>query len=273
MRSISIAESGNDSISVYENAANFVTLLNYEDFAKLNKLKLAKQPGIYILIGNNKTRYVGQAVGQSLKMRILQHKEIWMENITKVIFFGRKNEEFSKDQADLLEANLISLYKENSSFIILNKTNGNSSPIGLNAQLSAEEFLDSVFDILYNVANIDLFDDSQEVIDEISDKDLFVNFDGKQLVDSSARNLQVKFIESLLSNEKYNTKLRNLAVIDKATAKNNLGTKENVFPSGQLATKQLEPNLYLYVNLSKKGTSTAIKKIANWLDLAIQINF
>ena len=229
MRSISISELGTDSITIYENAAVFVGILDYRDFNALNKWDLSNKAGIYILITNNGAGYIGQAVGQSLKTRIPQHREDWMKSVTKVLFFGRKNDEFSKDQSDFLEAKLMKDYKENSNFEILNKTNGNTSPIGFNAQLAAEELYKTFFDILENVANLNLFAEEKEIAEENS-ADCYVKFNGKILTDKSPKRLYVKFVKDLFADGKYNERLQDFIVDDKATSKNNLGREVNIFP-------------------------------------------
>jgi hypothetical protein len=61
---------------------------------------------------------------------------------------------------------------------------------------------------------------------------------------------------------------------EKASFKNSLGCfLQNVMPGGQVASKEIEPGIFLRVNQTKSQTSDAIKKIAAWLDISVETNF
>lgn len=44
-------------------------------------------------------------------------------------------------------------------------------------------------------------------------------------------------------------------------------------PSGAIGAKEIEPGIFLWVNQSKQQTSIAIKKIADLVGIAIELNF
>ncbi|MDR0299073.1 MAG: hypothetical protein LBI13_03205, partial [Streptococcaceae bacterium] len=205
---------------------------------------------------------------EGVKTRLIEHeksKEWW----TSCIFFGRNDGLIDKSQLDYLEDYYIERFVE-AGFDMDNNKKGNTSAIQKLNKIKADEMRDIFEEILYEVANIELFERSEE---QETDGILSVKFDGKLLKDKSPRKLHIKFVKSLLEDKKYQEILQNFIVEDKVSSKNNLGKKQNIFPSGQIAGAEIEPGLFLFVNLSKAGTESAIRKIASWLDLEIEVNF
>ena len=274
MRNIFITRNReNDNISVYEKEPAVVVTMDRKDLSYLKKLSYANNPGIYILIGENQ-RYIGQTAGQSINQRLSQHNQnndkSWF---TKIIFFGRIDGQLSKTQADFLEAKLISFYSENSKFLLENKTGGNSGFVDRLSESKANELWDTFFEVLEEVANIDLLESAKETTEEFSDDELFVKFDKHIFKDKSPRQVEIKFVKALLDDKVYGPKLREFVVAEKATQKNNLGSSQNVLPSGNVASKEIKPGIFLWVNQSQSQTSRAIQKIASWLNLSVEINF
>ncbi len=274
MRNIFITRNReNDNISVYEKEPAVVVTLDRKDLPYLKNLSYANNPGIYILIGENQ-RYIGQTAGQSINQRLSQHNlnndKSWF---TKIIFFGRIDGQLSKTQADFLEGKLISFYNENSKFRLENKTGGNSGFVDRLSESKANELWDTFFEILEEVANIDLLEGAEETPEEISTDELFVKFEKNSFRDKSPRQVEIKFVKALLDHKVYGPKLREFVVAETATSKNNLGRLQCIFPSGRHATKEIESGIFLWVNQSKSQTGDAIRKIAKWLDLDIEINF
>jgi hypothetical protein len=274
MRNIFITRNReNDNISVYEKEPAVVVTLDRKDLPYIKNLSYANNPGIYILIGENQ-RYIGQTAGQSVNQRLSQHNlnndKSWF---TKIIFFGRIDGQLSKTQADFLEAKLIAYYSENSKFQVENKTVGNSGFIDRLSESKANELLDTFFEVLEEVANINLLESVKETTEEISDDELCVKFDKYIFKDKSPRQVEIKFVKTLLGDKIYGPKLREFVVAEKATSKNNIGSLQNIMPSGQVASREIEPGIFLWVNQSKNQTSYAIQKIAKWLDLNVEINF
>lgn len=274
VRNIFITNDNKDNISIYEKEPVYVVNFEKRDFDKVNRLSETKQSGIYILIGENQ-RYVGQAsVGkraEGVKTRLIEHeksKEWW----TSCIFFGRNDGLIDKSQLDYLEDYYIERFTE-AGFDMANSKKGNTSAIQKLNKIKADEIRDIFEEILDDVANIELFE-KKEILDEaLSEEQLFVKFDGKVFRSQSPRHVEIQFVQALLKDKKYRKLLHEHIVDEKASFKNNLGRKQNILPSGQVAAKELEPDIFLWVNQSKIQTSVAIKKIAAWLDLAIEINF
>ena len=76
--------------------------MSRSDFPYLKEQDFANYPAVYVLIGGNK-RYVGQAAGQSISLRLSQHflkeDKAWVES---VLFFARADGKMSKADTDSL---------------------------------------------------------------------------------------------------------------------------------------------------------------------------
>ena len=266
VRNIFITNDNRDNISIFEKEPVYLVNFKREDFSKLGNLEEAKKPGIYLLIGENR-RYVGQA-SSSVISRLNSHekaKDFW----TSCIFFGRNDGLIDKSQLDYLEKYYIKQFQE-AGFEMDNDRAGNSSKIQKLNKIKADEIRDIFEEILVDVANISLFDhlESQE---EFSQDEVYVKVNGKIFKDKSPRQVQIKFVQHLLRSNEYGKQLRDKIVDEKATFKNNLGTKQNIFPSGAKAAVEIKPGIFLWVNSSKIQTSASIDKIANWLGIKEKI--
>lgn len=141
----------NDNVSIYQYESAFVVTLDRADL-QLRNIQFSDGPGIYILIGDDDRRYVGQTAGQSVMQRLLQHREDWF---TKIMFFGRIDGQLSKTQTDYLEAKMIG-YFASSKLRLTNKTAGNSGFFDSWSTYGADELWNNAFEIIAKVANIDL---------------------------------------------------------------------------------------------------------------------
>lgn len=90
------------------------------DLPYLKEQEFVNYPAVYVLIGGNK-RYVGQAAGQSISLRLSQHflkeDKAWVES---VLFFARVDGKMSKADTDYLERRLIQDFQEKSDYEMMN---------------------------------------------------------------------------------------------------------------------------------------------------------
>ena len=61
-----------DNISYFEREPAILVSMSRSDLPYLKEQDFANYPAVYVLIGGNK-RYVGQAAGQSISLRLSQH--------------------------------------------------------------------------------------------------------------------------------------------------------------------------------------------------------
>lgn len=103
-----------DNISYFEREPAILVSMSRSDLPYLKKQDFANYPAVYVLIGGNK-RYVGQAAGQSISLRLSQHflkeDKAWVKS---VLFFVRADGKMSKADTDYLERRLSKISKKNS---------------------------------------------------------------------------------------------------------------------------------------------------------------
>nr|WP_243637940.1 GIY-YIG nuclease family protein [Vagococcus bubulae] len=128
----------------------------------MKKQDFVNYPAVYVLIGGNK-RYVGQATGQSISLRLSQHflkeDKAWVES---VLFFARSDGKMSKAVTDYLERRLIQDFQEKSDYEMMNSTTGNSSYIDKLQKAKSDQLYGTVFEIIDEIANIDLLGTSED---------------------------------------------------------------------------------------------------------------
>lgn len=276
MRNIFITRNRDkDNISVYEKEPAVVVTADKTDLSYLKSLSYANNPGIYLLLGENK-KYIGQAAGQTINQRLSQHNQnpekAWF---SKIIFFGRIDGNLTRTQADILEAKLIAYFEDNG-VPTENKTIGNSGKVDRLSAYQAEELWDTFFEVLEEVANIDLLESSEialEQDDPNADSTYFITFDHQTIQNKAARRVYTDFIKQLWATEHYRTKLKDYIVDDRATYKFPFGTKPNVRKDGRENSIQIEEGVYFYADLSPKSISYEIEKISGWLGLKVKKNF
>lgn len=75
-----------DNISYFEREPAILVSMSRSDLPYLKEQDFANYPAVYVLIGGNK-RYVGQAAGQSISLRLSQH--FLKEDKAKVTIFEK----------------------------------------------------------------------------------------------------------------------------------------------------------------------------------------
>ncbi|MGO2786745.1 MAG: GIY-YIG nuclease family protein, partial [Enterococcus faecalis] len=151
-----------DNISYFEREPAILVSMSRSDLPYLKEQDFSNYPAVYVLIGGNK-RYVGQAAGQSISLRLSQHflkeDKAWVES---VLFFTRADGKMSKAGTDYLEKRLIQDFQEKSDYEMMNSTAGNTSYIDKLQKAKSDQLYDTVFEIIDEIANIDLFGTSED---------------------------------------------------------------------------------------------------------------
>lgn len=167
------------------------------DFPYLKEQEFSNYPAVYVLIGGNKQN-VGQAAGQSISTRLSHHfrneKKDWVDS---VLFFSITDGKLSIADTDYLKKRLIQNFIEKSDYEMTNHTSRNDSFIGKLQKAKSDQLYDTVFEIIDEIANIDLFgssEDNEVSTGEVStDGQYQIEYDGKRLASKSARGLLVVF--------------------------------------------------------------------------------
>ena len=110
---------------------------------------------------------------------------------------------------------------------MMNSTIGNKSYIGKLSKAQSDQLYETVFEIIDDIANIDLFGVSEgELTNEVSPSDMFeIQYDGHTLQSKSARGLFVDFVKSMLVDDKYKQQIEELIAPNAPTAGVVLGRK------------------------------------------------
>ena len=103
---------------------------------------------------------------------------------------------------------------------MMNSTIGNKSYIGKLSKAQSDQLYETVFEIIDDIANIDLFGVSEgELTNEVSPSDMFeIQYDGHTLQSKSARGLFVDFVKSMLVDDKYKQQIEELIAPNAPTA-------------------------------------------------------
>jgi len=267
-----------NNISIFQEEPIILVLADRADMLALKKIEQCEQSGIYILLGDNQA-YVGQASG-SIYNRLTMHDKdkLWWN---RLIFFTRTANDFGKHQTDYLEKKLIDLYRTDSNYHLENKNHGNTSYIDIASKMIANNSLDVFFSVLENIANINIFEAPEQEDGEVTDIQETSIYqiriaNGEAITGKSARATYINFVKHLLKNPNF----REILIADgepRSKAEGNrgkyIGTKQKISPKGQKMTREIEPEVHLYVNLSINTTKVAIKKIADTINVPITIDF
>lgn len=272
MKSVFIfSDNQKDNISYYERDPAIVVLLNRDDLPYLKEQEFADFAAIYVLIGGEK-RYIGQAAGQTIAQRLSQHfatqNKAWVES---VLFFSRTDGKLSKADTDYLERRLIQDFQEKSDYHLTNSTVGNHSYIGKLQQAQSNQLYNTVFEIIDQIANIDLFGASTEARAEtgrISDE-FSLTYDNKTVVARSARRLFVEFVKSVFKNPRYQDEITGLVIDTEPTSVFLFGKKA---PSRNLG-EQIFDGIWLYTNFSRKDLHRKLTDLARKLGINIQLQW
>lgn len=265
-----------DSISYYECEPASLVLMNREDLPYLKEYDFASFSAIYILIGGDK-RYIGQAAGQTILKRLSQHfldeSKSWIDS---VIFFSRTDGKLSKADTDYLEKRLIDDFKSKSEFELTNSTVGNSSYIDSLHKAKADHLYETVFEVIDNVANIDLFlsEEETEIVGTNSKAPhLFeIEFNGIKKSSSSARGLFKEFMKEVVADEKYKSKIQEIIIDDCPTSKFILGRRKSSY-NGKPSSVEIGEGIWLYHNFSRTALKKKIKQFSSELDIPIRLKW
>ncbi|HFN2111715.1 TPA: GIY-YIG nuclease family protein, partial [Enterococcus faecium] len=254
-----------DNISYFEREPAILVSMSRSDLPYLKEQDFSNYPAVYVLIGGNK-RYVGQAAGQSISLRLSQHflKEYkaWVES---VLFFTRADGKMSKADTDYLEKRLIQDFQEKSDYEMMNSTAGNTSYIDKLQKAKSDQLYDTVFEIIDEIANIDLFgtsEDSETQIYEFSSSGQYeIEYDGKKISSKSARGLLVDFVSQLFADGNYNNQLQELIVDETPSFAIILGRKPSMY-NGRPNSARVADGVWVYANFNKKNVRIKIDKLA-----------
>lgn len=265
-----------DNISYFEREPAILVSMNRNDLPYLKEQDFANYPAIYVLIGGNK-RYVGQAAGQTISTRLSQHflKEDkgWVES---VLFFTRADGKMSKADTDYLERRLIQDFQEKANFEMMNATLGNKSYIDKLQKAKSDHLYDIVFEIIDEIANIDLFGSSEEnerIIYESNTSDLFeIEYNDKKVSSKSARRLWIDFVSQLFIDKNYAKQMMELVIDESPSFAMVLGRKPSSY-NGKPNCANVADGIWVYTNFNKKNIKIKIEKLANQLNIPIKIRW
>ena len=265
-----------DNISYFEREPAILVSMSRSDLPYLKEQDFSNYPAVYVLIGGNK-RYVGQAAGQSISLRLSQHflKEYkaWVES---VLFFTRADGKMSKADTDYLEKRLIQDFQEKSDYEMMNSTAGNTSYIDKLQKAKSDQLYDTVFEIIDEIANIDLFgtsEDSETQIYEFSSSGQYeIEYDGKKISSKSARGLLVDFVSQLFADGNYNNQLQELIVDETPSFAIILGRKPSMY-NGRPNSARVADGVWVYANFNKKNVRIKIDKVARQLGIPVKIKW
>lgn len=139
----------------------------------------------------------------------------------------------SKADTDYLERRLIQDFQEKSDYEMMNSTTGNSSYIDKLQKAKSDQLYDTVFEIIDEIANIDLLGTSEDnetsTYEYRSSGQYEIEYDEKQLSSKSARGLLVDFVTQLFTDAKYNEQLQELIVDETPSFAMILGRKPSMY--------------------------------------------
>ncbi len=265
-----------DNISYFEREPAILVSMSRSDLPYLKEQDFSNYPAVYVLIGGNK-RYVGQAAGQSISLRLSQHflkeDKAWVES---VLFFTRADGKMSKADTDYLEKRLIQDFQEKSDYEMMNSTAGNTSYIDKLQKAKSDQLYDTVFEIIDEIANIDLFgtsEDSETQIYEFSSSGQYeIEYDGKKISSKSARGLLVDFVSQLFADGNYNNQLQELIVDETPSFAMILGRKPSMY-NGRPNSARVADGVWVYANFNKKNVRIKIDKLARQLGIPVRIKW
>lgn len=267
---IVVSDNSRDNITVYTEEPAFVSIADRTDMNALKELDEANKAGIYILMGEDK-RYVGQA-STSIYNRLSQHhkqKDWWHQ----VIFFGREDGHLDKSQTDYLENLLIKEFRQ-TSFKVVNNTDGNTSWIDKTSKIQADKVWNIAQNILQEVANIDLFENSEPIIVEEKTGNYFIQLsDGHNIYGKNPSNNYLEFFKYLLSHNTYSPKVRERIMNGKTNSKYLLGTEPRFDRKSNRLSTELEENIHLLTTLSTADKKRVLLRFADQIGLGITINW
>lgn len=266
-----------DTISYFEREPAILVSMNRSDLPYLKEQDFADFSAVYVLIGGDK-RYVGQAAGQTITQRLSQHflkdDKAWVDS---VIFFSRTDGKMSKADTDYLEKKLIQDFKEKSEFDLTNSTAGNTSYIDKLQKAKSDQLYDTVFEIIDEIANIDLFGATEEAEDvtavpTIAGDAFEIEYNGKKIASSSARGLFIDFVKDIVNDSKYENQIQEIIIDNSPTFSMILGKKVSTY-NGRPNSIEVSNGIWLYTNFSRKNIKKKIEKFARQMRLNIKLKW
>ncbi|MFA9468747.1 GIY-YIG nuclease family protein [Streptococcus sp. E24BD] len=261
-----------DNIAIYREEPAFVVIAERKDMGYLKDLPQAQQAGLYILIDED-TRYIGQTTNLYQRLSIHKREKEWW---TQMILFGREDGRLDKSQLDYLESRLIQDFQE-TTFSIKNATKGNTSWIDPTKEIQAKQVWNITQDILENIANINIFDNTisePETLSETTPTHLSISLpDGTSIPGKSARHNHIELFKTLLHHPLYAEMIREQIVSGKPSYKQPLGTEMSFEKNGRPRCAELDTGIFLYTTLSTKDREKAILRFADKIGLDITINW
>lgn len=229
-----------------------------------------------MLIGGNKP-YVGQAAGHSISTRLSQHfTNDKKDCVDSVLFFSRTDGKLSKADTDYLEKRLIQDFIEKSDYEMMKHTSGNDSFIDKLQKAKSDQLYNTVFEIIDEIANIDLFGSSEEsetsTYEYNSSGKYEIEYDGKKLSSKSARGLLVDLVSQLFTDAKYNDQLQELIVDETPSFAMILGRKPSMY-NGRPNSAKVADGACVYANFNKKNIRIKIEKLARQLGIPVKIKW
>lgn len=182
----------------------------------------------------------------------------------------------SKADTDYLEKRLIQDFQEKSDYEMMNSTAGNTSYIDKLQKAKSDQLYDTVFEIIDEIANIDLFgtsEDSETQIYEFSSSGQYeIEYDGKKISSKSARGLLVDFVSQLFADGNYNNQLQELIVDETPSFAMILGRKPSMY-NGRPSSARVADGVWVYANFNKKNVRIKIDKLARQLGILVKIKW
>jgi hypothetical protein len=296
-----------DSIEVYHDEPTVVVIADRKDLPALRTLDEANIPGIYILIGKNNMRYVGQASG-AMYSRLYSHNKDkpWWE---QVVLFSREDGRLDKSQLDWLESKLIADMTD-SGFTMDNLAAGNMSHIESYQKGRAAQLFSSAIRMLRDHAKLDVLKTDRvrnpkalksspaasvevsgtvTVVDSTGvptvkpqapavvypvQKKMFTILDSNGVTHSAThrRGTYTGYLQKVLSDETLRFKVETM--FQEGTMEKGLF---NQFSSIAEERREFYTLLYediaVYHNLNAKNLSRSVEKIAKLLNLEIEHDF
>lgn len=182
----------------------------------------------------------------------------------------------SKADTDYLERKLIQDFKEKSDFDLTNSTAGNTSYIDKLQKAKSDQLYDTVFEIIDEIANIDLFGATEEVEDDtvptITGDAFEVEYNGKKIASSSARGLFIDFVKDVVNDSEYENQIKEIIIDNAPTFGMILGRKVSTY-NGRPNSAEVANGIWLYTNFSRKNMKKKIEKFAGQMGLKIKLKW
>lgn len=172
-----------------------------------------------------------------------------------------------------MESLIIKEFRQ-TSFKVVNNTDGNSSWIDKTSKIQADKVWNIAQNILQEVANIDLFENPEPITVEEKTGDYVIHLsNGHKIYGKNPSNNYLEFFKYLLGHNIYSSKVRERIVNGKASSKHLLGTEPRFDRKSKRLSTELEENIHLLTTLSTADKKRVLQRFADQIDLNITINW